>query len=130
MNKGKTLYGLKWIKERMICYDLQKNGFCCNLRWKFSYQVWTVLNGTYVSVGLGVICDCDCVNDVAKLKKFSSIFRENSTKVSAVDTVAWLDGVCCDNWSSVSMEIPIWAMWEIWGIHWPKGLVFSEPENM
>ena len=49
-------------------------------------------------------------NDEAKLKKFSSIFEENSVKLARLLAVVFGAGVCWDNCGIGSTEIPICAM--------------------
>ena len=41
-----------------MLYDFQKLGFCSRRLWKLPNQFVSVLKGTYVSDGLGVIWAC------------------------------------------------------------------------
>ena len=106
----------------------QKLGFCVSFRWKFWYHFSSVLRGTNVSEGLGVICAWDTTNEEAKFTKFSSIFCVKSTNVFACETAALETGVCCASWLIGSTEIPICAMWD-WCKSWPNGCAEPAPSE-
>lgn len=67
-----TIVLCSYLKRRY--YLFQKLGSAASFLSKFAYHFCTVLIGTNVSLGFGVISACLTANDIEKLTKFSSIF--------------------------------------------------------